>query len=66
MHFAIEQGARNWNGLLINFNGTGGIWRQAAIDDPQVGGWSGDTITEDLDLSYRAQLAGWKMVYRAG
>lgn len=63
MHFAIEQGARNWNGLLMNFNGTGGIWRKAAIDDPQVGGWSGDTITEDLDLSYRAQLAGWKMVY---
>ena len=63
MHFAIEQGARNWNGLLMNFNGTGGIWRKAAIDDPQVGGWSGDTITEDLDLSYRAQLAGWKMIF---
>lgn len=63
MHFAIEQGARNWNGLLMNFNGTGGIWRKSAIDDPRVGGWSGDTITEDLDLSYRAQLAGWQMVY---
>ncbi len=63
MHFAIEQAARNWNGLLMNFNGTGGIWRKAAINDPQVGGWSGDTITEDLDLSYRAQLAGWKMVF---
>lgn len=63
MHFAIEQCARNWNGLLMNFNGTGGIWRRAAIDDPQVGGWTGDTITEDLDLSYRAQLAGWRMVY---
>jgi cellulose synthase/poly-beta-1,6-N-acetylglucosamine synthase-like glycosyltransferase len=65
MHFAIEQGARSWNGLLLNFNGTGGIWRRSAIDDPRVGGWSGDTITEDLDLSYRAQLAGWKIVYRA-
>jgi cellulose synthase/poly-beta-1,6-N-acetylglucosamine synthase-like glycosyltransferase len=63
MHFAIEQAARNWNGLLMNFNGTGGIWRKSAIEDPRVGGWSGDTITEDLDLSYRAQLAGWKMVF---
>jgi len=63
MHFAIEQAARNWNGLLMNFNGTGGIWRKAAIDDPRVGGWSGDTITEDLDLSYRAQLAGWNMIF---
>ncbi len=63
MHFAVEQAARNWNGLLMNFNGTGGIWRRAAIDDPRVGGWSGDTITEDLDLSYRAQLAGWNMVF---
>jgi cellulose synthase/poly-beta-1,6-N-acetylglucosamine synthase-like glycosyltransferase len=63
LHFAIEQGARNWNGLLMSFNGTGGIWRKAAIDDPRVGGWSGDTITEDLDLSYRAQLAGWRMIY---
>lgn len=63
MHFAIEQGARNWNGLLMNFNGTGGIWRKAAIEDPRVGGWSGDTITEDLDLSYRAQVAGWRMIY---
>jgi cellulose synthase/poly-beta-1,6-N-acetylglucosamine synthase-like glycosyltransferase len=63
MHFGIEQGARNWNGLLMSFNGTGGIWRKAAIDDPEVGGWSGETITEDLDLSYRAQLAGWRMIY---
>jgi cellulose synthase/poly-beta-1,6-N-acetylglucosamine synthase-like glycosyltransferase len=63
LHFAIEQGARCWNGLLISFNGTGGLWRRAAIDDPRVGGWSGDTITEDLDLSYRAQLAGWRMVF---
>lgn len=62
-HFAIEQGARAWNGLMMNFNGTAGLWRKAAIDDPKVGGWSGDTLTEDLDLSYRAQLAGWKLDY---
>ncbi len=63
LHFALEQGARNWNGLCMNFNGTAGIWRKSAIDDPRVGGWSGDTITEDLDLSYRAQMAGWRMVF---
>ncbi len=62
-HFAIEQGARAWNGLLMNFNGTAGIWRKAAIEDPKVGGWNGDTLTEDLDLSYRAQLAGWRFDY---
>lgn len=62
-HFAIEQGARAWNGLMMNFNGTAGVWRKAAIEDPQVGGWSCDTLTEDLDLSYRAQLAGWTLDY---
>ncbi len=62
-HFAIEQGARAWNGLMMNFNGTAGVWRKSAIDDPAVGGWSGDTLTEDLDLSYRAQLAGWRIDY---
>lgn len=62
-HFAIEQGARAWNGLMMNFNGTAGLWRKAAIEDPKVGGWNGDTLTEDLDLSYRAQLAGWKLDY---
>ena len=62
-HFAVEQGARAWNNLLMNFNGTAGIWRKAAIEDPAVGGWSADTLTEDLDLSYRAQLAGWRMDY---
>jgi cellulose synthase/poly-beta-1,6-N-acetylglucosamine synthase-like glycosyltransferase len=62
-HFAIEQGARAWNGLLMNFNGTAGIWRKSAILDPAVGGWSADTLTEDLDLSYRAQLAGWEIEY---
>ncbi|MBU0640814.1 MAG: glycosyltransferase [Planctomycetes bacterium] len=64
-HFGIEQAGRGWNGFLLNFNGTGGIWRRAAIEDPQVGGWQGDTITEDLDLSYRAQLSGWKIIYCA-
>lgn len=62
-HFGVEQSGRGWNGLLLNFNGTGGIWRKAAIEDPRVGGWQGDTLTEDLDLSYRAQLAGWRVVY---
>lgn len=62
-HFAVEQGARAWNDLLMNFNGTAGIWRKSAITDPTVGGWSGDTLTEDLDLSYRAQLHGWKLNY---
>jgi len=62
-HFGVEQGARAWSGLLLNFNGTAGIWRKAAIEDPRVGGWSGDTLTEDLDLSYRAQLAGWRIDY---
>lgn len=62
-HFGIEQGARGWNGFMMNFNGTGGVWRKAAIEDPAVGGWSGDTLTEDLDLSYRAQLVGWHIEY---
>jgi len=62
-HFAIEQGARAWNGLMMNFNGTAGIWRRTALEDPAVGGWSADTLTEDLDISYRAQLAGWRLDY---
>jgi cellulose synthase/poly-beta-1,6-N-acetylglucosamine synthase-like glycosyltransferase len=62
-HFAVEQGGRSWNGLFMNFNGTAGLWRRAAIEDPAVGGWTSDTITEDLDLSYRAQLAGWRIEY---
>jgi len=57
-HFIIEQGARTWNGLYMNFNGTAGVWRREAIIDS--GGWHFDTLTEDLDLSYRAQLKGWK------
>lgn len=57
-HFVVEQSARTFNGLLMNFNGTAGIWRRATILD--AGGWASDTLTEDLDLSYRAQLAGWQ------
>ena len=60
-HFSVEQAGRCWAGWMLNFNGTAGIWRRAAIDD--AGGWSGDTLTEDLDLSYRAQLRGWKVEY---
>lgn len=60
-HFVVEQTARNRSGLLINFNGSGGIWRRACIED--AGGWQADTMTEDMDLSYRAQLAGWRSLY---
>jgi len=60
-HFAIEQGGRNASGHFINFNGTGGIWRKKCIED--AGGWEHDTLTEDLDLSYRAQLKGWEFRY---
>ncbi|WP_420151092.1 cellulose synthase family protein [Spirosoma sp.] len=61
-HFTIEQSGRHAAGFLANFNGTGGVWRKVAIAD--AGGWQSDTLTEDLDLSYRAQLRGWKFVYR--
>jgi cellulose synthase/poly-beta-1,6-N-acetylglucosamine synthase-like glycosyltransferase len=57
-HFMVEQSARTFNGLFMNFNGTAGVWRRAAIDE--AGGWQHDTLTEDMDLSYRSQLAGWK------
>jgi cellulose synthase/poly-beta-1,6-N-acetylglucosamine synthase-like glycosyltransferase len=60
-HFAVEQGGRNAAGHFINFNGTGGVWRKECIND--AGGWEHDTLTEDLDLSYRAQLKGWQFVY---
>ncbi len=60
-HFHIEQPARSRGGLLMNFNGAGGIWRRTCIT--AAGGWQCDTLTEDLDLSYRAQLAGWRGVY---
>ena len=60
-HFAIEQQARCNNGYFLNFNGTAGIWNREAIID--AGGWHADTLAEDMDLSYRAQLKGWKVVY---
>ena len=60
-HFVIEHGARSRRGLFFNFNGTAGVWRRAAIES--AGGWQHDTLTEDTDLSYRAQLAGWKFLY---
>lgn len=60
-HFVIEQQARSASGLWQGFNGSGGLWRRAAID--AAGGWSADTVTEDLDLSYRAQLQGWRGAY---
>ncbi|MBI3194132.1 MAG: glycosyltransferase, partial [Ignavibacteriae bacterium] len=60
-HFVIEQNVRNKAGFFLNFNGTGGIWRKSCIED--AGNWHADTLTEDLDLSYRAQLRGWKFRY---
>jgi cellulose synthase/poly-beta-1,6-N-acetylglucosamine synthase-like glycosyltransferase len=60
-HFSIEHFVRFRRGLFFNFNGTAGIWRRQAIE--AAGGWQSDTVTEDLDLSYRAQLAGWRFVY---
>jgi cellulose synthase/poly-beta-1,6-N-acetylglucosamine synthase-like glycosyltransferase len=61
-HFVYEHIARSKSGRFFNFNGTAGIWRRCAID--QAGGWEHDTLTEDADLSYRAQMLGWKFVYR--
>ena len=60
-HFILEHGARHRGGRFFNFNGTAGVWRRAAIED--AGGWQHDTLTEDLDLSYRAQLRGWQFVF---
>jgi cellulose synthase/poly-beta-1,6-N-acetylglucosamine synthase-like glycosyltransferase len=60
-HFVLEHGGRHRSGRFFNFNGTAGIWRRAAIDDG--GGWQHDTLTEDLDLSYRTQLRGWRFVF---
>ena len=60
-HFVLEHGARNRSGCFFNFNGTAGIWRREAISD--AGGWHHDTLTEDLDLSYRAQLRGWRFIF---
>ena len=63
-HFVIEHEARSKNGLFFNFNGTAGMWRRTCIET--AGGWEHDTLTEDLDLSYRAQLRGWKFRYLQG
>lgn len=63
-HFAIEHQVRFARGLFFNFNGTAGVWRRRAIES--AGGWQSDTVTEDLDLSYRAQLAGWRFVFLSG
>lgn len=60
-HFVVEQTGRNRSDLLINFNGSGGVWRRSCIEE--AGGWQWDTMTEDMDLSYRAQLAGWRSLY---
>jgi len=61
-HFAVEQVTRFGSDVFFNFNGTAGIWRKEAIID--AGGWNADTLTEDTDLSYRAQMRGWKFIYR--
>jgi cellulose synthase/poly-beta-1,6-N-acetylglucosamine synthase-like glycosyltransferase len=61
-HFVLEHSGRARHNVFFNFNGTAGIWRRQAIDD--AGGWEHDTLTEDTDLSYRAQLKGWKFIYR--
>jgi len=60
-HFGVEQASRAWSGFFMNFNGTAGVWRKKTIED--AGGWQADTLTEDLDLSYRAQLKGWKLSF---
>jgi cellulose synthase/poly-beta-1,6-N-acetylglucosamine synthase-like glycosyltransferase len=60
-HFVVEHGGRSRRGTFFNFNGTAGVWRRTAIDE--AGGWQHDTLTEDTDLSYRAQLRGWKFLY---
>lgn len=60
-HFVVEQAGRCRSGLLMSFNGAGGVWRRRCIEE--VGGWQADTLCEDLDLSYRAQLAGWECLY---
>ncbi len=62
-HFAVEQAGRQAVGALFGFNGTAGVWRRACLEDAAVGGWQADTLCEDLDLSYRAQLAGWQPLY---
>jgi cellulose synthase/poly-beta-1,6-N-acetylglucosamine synthase-like glycosyltransferase len=60
-HFMMEHAARNRGGRFFNFSGTAGMWRKSTIAD--AGGWQHDTLTEDLDLSFRAQLKGWQFVF---
>jgi cellulose synthase/poly-beta-1,6-N-acetylglucosamine synthase-like glycosyltransferase len=60
-HFVVEQTVRSRSGLFLNFNGTAGLWRRSCVQD--AGGWQADTLTEDLDLSYRAQMRGWQIGY---
>lgn len=60
-HFVLEHSARSRSGCFFNFNGTAGIWKKTCIND--AGGWAGDTLTEDIDLSYRAQMKGWRFIY---
>lgn len=62
VHFTVEQKGRDAGNYMLQFNGTAGVWRRQTIED--AGGWEADTLTEDLDLSYRAQLKGWKIVFR--
>jgi cellulose synthase/poly-beta-1,6-N-acetylglucosamine synthase-like glycosyltransferase len=62
-HYLVEQAARCWSDQVVPFNGTCGIWRRAAIDD--AGGWHGDTLAEDMDLSYRVQIDGWRCLFLA-
>ena len=64
VHFTIEQFGRKAGNLMLQFNGTGGVWRKTCIEES--GGWEADTLTEDLDLSYRAQLKGWEIVFLEG
>jgi len=63
-HFLLEHPARMGNGLFFNFNGTAGVWRRSCLED--AGGWAHDTLTEDLDISYRAQLRGWRFLFVPG
>ncbi|WP_196504932.1 glycosyltransferase [Aestuariivirga litoralis] len=60
-HFSVEHGGRQASDSFINFNGTGGMWRRKTIED--AGGWKSDTLTEDLDLSFRSQIKGWKFIF---
>jgi cellulose synthase/poly-beta-1,6-N-acetylglucosamine synthase-like glycosyltransferase len=62
-HFVVEQNARFKAGYTFGFNGSAGVWRRACLEDPEVGGWQPDTLCEDLDLSYRARMAGWTGTY---